>query len=625
MPEKVSLTDGMKVPKHKVVLLIALLLAIFHLYTASFGILPGYMQSSIHWALITTLLFIIRPLKGFFGPWLDGALIVITWYITYYLITVQNELVERAGAFTLWEVTLGVLAIFVSLEAGRRSVGFILPLLNILFIFYALFGQSFPGFLQTANFPIDRIAPYLYTSSDGLFGQVLYVSAQFIFLYILFGAVLNLTGAGTFFVDLAYSVAGKIAGGPAQAAVVSSMLMGSINGSGAANVVTTGTFTIPLMKKVGYKPEMAGAIEAVASNGGQIMPPVMGAVAFLMAEITGIPYVEIMFAALVPALLYYLTLSSCVYLSAKKSGMAGMRQEELPNFGETLRKGWIYLIPLILLVVVLVLGYSPQKAAFYAILVTFAIGWLKDRKQMTIPNILHSFREAAEGIIPIASACVLAGGMMGIIQLTGLGIKISGIIEQLSQGNLLLALLYTMIVSLILGMGLPTSAAYLILAVLVAPALVKMGATLLSAHLFILYFGALSTITPPVALSVFAAAGIAGSKVWNTGIQAVKLASAGFIIPFIFAFSEELLLKGSPGNITIAVITGALGCLVLSVSLTGWIGTKLNGLSRILLFAGAILLIIPQPVYLSLVGFLLVAIVLALNVVIGREDSFFKG
>lgn len=606
----------------RIVLVFAVALACFHLYTASFGILPGYFQSSVHWALVASVLFLTRPLKFRFGRVIDVALIAASWYISYYLISVQTELVMRAGAYTDFEVALGVAAILIALEAGRRTVGFILPIFCVGFMLYALFGNLFPGMFKTANFPITRIAPYLYTGSDGLYGQIILVSAQFIFLFLLFGAVLKLTGAGTFFVDIAYAAAGRVSGGPAQAAVLSSMLMGTVNGSGAANVVTTGTFTIPLMKKVGYKPSFAGAVEAVASSGGQIMPPVMGAVAFLMAEITGFSYASILKAALIPALLYYLTVSCCVYFVAKKNGFEGIPKDKLPDFKTTLRKGWVYLLPLAVLVYFLAQGFSPQKAAFYSIVFTFFIGLVKDRKNMTLPNIAEAFRESAKGIMPIATACLLAGIIMGVIQLTGLGVKISGILESISGGNLLLALLLTMFTSLLLGMGLPTSAAYLILAVLVAPALVNMGISLMAAHLFILYFGALSTITPPVALSVFSAAGIAGSNVWETGIDSVKLAAAGFIIPFFFAYNDVLLLNGSPGEMAISITTAALGCVALSVTVSGWLMKNIGILNRILFFVCAILLIIPSPLYFSLIGLILIVILtLVLNASKKREKS----
>src|SRR5699024_8094780 len=409
------------ISRYNFLLIVALIMAIFHLYTASFGILPGYAQTSIHWGLVATVIFVLKPFNNDYLKILDYLIIAVNWYIVYYIITVQEELVVRSGDYTTQEVILGVLIMLIGFEAGRRTIGYILTILVILFIVYAMFGLYFPGSFKTASFSMERISPYLFVGSDGFFGQVLSVSAEFIFLFVLFGAVLNITGAGDFFVNISYSIAGKISGGPAQAAVVSSMLMGTINGSGAANVVTTGSFTIPLMKRVGFQGYYAGAVEAVASSGGQIMPPVMGAVAFLMAEMTNIPYTSILVVALIPSILYFMTLSTSVYFNAKKSNFKGMKSKDLPSFFKTLKEGWIYLVPLIILVILLIKDYSPQKAAFYAIISTFAVGFIKDSKKMKISLILDAFLSAAKGIMPIAVACLLAGGIMGIVQLTGLG------------------------------------------------------------------------------------------------------------------------------------------------------------------------------------------------------------
>lgn len=591
--------------KQNLVIAIAVAMAFFHLYTASFGILPNYAQTSIHWGFVASIIFLLRPIAIKQLRIIDYLVIILNWYIVYYIINAQEELVIRAGSYTTEEMLLGVFLIIIGLEAGRRTIGYILTILVIAFILYAYFGSYIPGMFQTASFSVKRISTYLYTGSDGLFGQVLSVSAEFIFLFVLFGAVLNITGAGDFFVNLAYSVTGKISGGPAQAAITSSLLMGTINGSGAANVVTTGTFTIPLMKRVGFQPHYAGAVEAVSSSGGQIMPPVMGAVAFLMAEITSISYLNIIIASLVPALLYYITLSTSVYFNSKKQGFKGLSAEELPSFWGTLRSGWIYLTPLVALVVLLSYNYSPQKAAFYAIVLTFVIGFIKDRSKMTTSSILEAFSSAAQGIMPIATACLLAGGIMGIIQLTGLGIKISGILEALAGDSLLIALILTMLASLILGMGLPTSAAYLILAILIAPALISFGVSKMAAHLFILYFGALSTITPPVALSVFAAAGIAGSDVWKTGVSAVKLGIAGFIIPFIFIYDEALLLESSFFESILPILTTALGCVFLAMALMGWIFISLTMLYRLIFTMGSLLLFLPNNTLYNLLGLVL--------------------
>lgn len=604
-----------------VVLGIAVLLACFHMYTATIGIMPAYAQSAIHWAFVGTYIILTRPLKFRFGWVLDALLILANIYLSWHQLVLQDKFVEAAGMYTRFDVYVSVAAVFIAIEIARRVIGWILPGIAMLFAMYALYGNNLTGIFKTMRFSVARLAPYLYTASDGLYGQTLFVSAQFIFLFILFGAVLDLTGAGTAFVNMAFSIAGGLRGGPAQAAVYSSMLMGTINGSGAANVVTTGMFTIPLMKKVGYRSSMAGAIEAVASSGGQIMPPVMGAVAFLMSEVTGIPYSHIVIAAIVPAVLYYVTLSLSVYVTARKQNIPAVPKEEMLNPVEVFKDGWIYFIPLIMLVAMLMIGYSPQKSAFHAIFVTIGVGFIKNRKNMTLSSFLKALKGATEGIAPIAAACILAGVVMGVINMTGLGLKISGIIQSIAAGRLVVALLLAMATSLLLGMGLPTSAAYMILAVLVAPAIIKMGVKPMAAHLFILYFGALSTITPPVALSTFAAAGIAKAGIWATGRDALKLASAGFIIPFIFVFNNELLLMGDVPEIVFAVATACIGCGLLSVSLFGWCVTDISLIGRTLLLPCAIMLILPKPIWANFVGAACSTLIIVLEVMWRRKKN----
>lgn len=597
-----------------VVIVLATLLALFHLYTATIGILPAYAQSAVHWGFVGTYILLTRPLKIPFGRVVDGILIIANIYLSYHQVDLQNKFVETAGMYTRFDVVIAVVAILVAIELARRVIGLILPVIAVLFALYALFGSNLTGVFKTMRFSLARLAPYLYTSSDGLYGQTLFVSAQFIFLFLLFGTILDMTGAGTSFVNMAFSLFGRARGGPAQAAVFSSMLMGTINGSGAANVVTTGMFTIPLMKKVGYKPSMAGAIEAVASSGGQIMPPVMGAVAFLMSEVTGIPYSHIAIAALIPAILYYATLSVSVYITARRDDIPAIPDSQMLNPKEVFKDGILYFAPLIMLVAMLLAGYSPQKSAFYAIFATIAVGFIKNRKNMTAKAFANAMKGAAEGIAPIAGACILAGVVMGVINMTGLGLKISGILENLAAGRLIVALILAMLTSLLLGMGLPTSAAYMILAVLVAPAIMKMGVTPMAAHMFILYFGALSTITPPVALSTFAAAGIAKSGIWATGRDAMKLASAGFIIPFIWVYNHELLLIGEAGDIAFAVVTAIIGCSILAVSLFGWCVTRITILGRLLLLPCAIMLILPKPVWANFLGLACMTLIIWLEV-----------
>ena len=593
-------------------LCIATALCLFQMFSASFGTWSSFVLSAVHWGAIGSYIVLRHPTNiKYVGKVIDWLMILATIYVCYYQIQMQERLVLSAGFYTTLDVIVGIVSVLLVLEIGRRSVGKILPIICILFLLYCYFGNLVPGLLKTAKFTIKRISVFIYTSSDGLFGQTIYVSAKYIFLFILFGSILELTGAGKWFVDLAYSACGKARGGPAQAAVYSSMLMGTINGSGAANVVTTGTFTIPLMKKIGLTPSVAGAVEAVASSGGQIMPPVMGAVAFLMAEMTGIEYADIAIAALVPAVLYYATLSVSVYFVARRDNIAAADPKEVQSFWQVLKSGWLYAVPLVVLVWLIIAGYSVQMSAFYSIWVTLAVGIIMNRKAITVKNILKAFENTVKSIAPVAAACILAGIIMGAMSLTGFGLKISSLIEQLSGGNLLFTLLLAMIASVLLGMGLPTSAAYMVLAILVAPALINMGVSKMAAHLFLLYFGALSTITPPVALSVFAASGISGAGVWETGWDAVKLASTGFIIPFIFAFDNSLLLNGPVGQVIIAIVTALLGCIVLSMSVSGWMIRRLNVPTRLILLVAGVMLIISGNLLVSLIGLVIAAAVIA--------------
>ncbi|MCX4370761.1 MAG: TRAP transporter permease [Dysosmobacter sp.] len=605
-----------------VALCIASALCIFQMYSASFGTWSSFLLSAVHWGAIGSYIILRNPTKiKYAGKVIDWLIILGTAYVCFYQIQMQERLVLSAGFYTTQDIIVGIAALLLVLEIGRRSVGKVLPVICILFLLYCYFGNMVPGLLKTTRFTIKRIAVFIYTSSDGLFGQTIYVSAKYIFLFILFGSILELTGAGKWFVDLAYSACGKARGGPAQAAVYSSMLMGTINGSGAANVVTTGTFTIPLMKKIGLKPGTAGAVEAVASSGGQIMPPVMGAVAFLMAEMTGIEYADIAIAALVPALLYYGTLSVSVYLIARRDHIPAADPNEIQPFWKVLKSGWLYAVPLAVLVYLIISGFSVQMSAFYSIWVTLAVGFVMNRKAITVKNLLAAFEGTVKSIAPVAAACILAGVIMGSMSLTGFGLKVSSLIEHLSGGSLFFTLVLAMVASILLGMGLPTSAAYMVLAILVAPALINMGVSKIAAHLFLLYFGALSTITPPVALSVFAASGISGAGVWETGWEAVKLASTGFIIPFIFAFDNSLLLIGSGGQIAAAVVTGFLGCIVLAMSVSGWMIRRLNIPIRLTFLISGIMLVMSGSLIVSLIGLAIAAVIILVIVWQSRKVS----
>jgi TRAP transporter 4TM/12TM fusion protein len=595
---------------------LAVLLGLFQIYTALFGVLPAVYQRAAHWGIIGNFIFLL-PLCKPEGRRFPGVLINImgilcTTVATVYIYQNYDLIITRLGAPVPADIYLGIILTVAVLAAAYQTLGWPLPTLSLLFLLYAFAGPYLPGLLGHRGYNLERLSSFLYLGTEGIFGPAMNVAATYIFLFILLGVFLEHSGAGQFFVDLAFAVSGRIAGGPAQAAVVSSALMGTISGSGVANVVTTGTFTIPLMKKTGFRPDFAAAVEAVASNGGQIMPPVMGAVAFLMAEMIGVKYIEIAKAALLPAILYFVSVAIAVYLEAKRMNMRPMQAEEMPKLATVFKEGFYYLLPLIVLIHILVKGDSAMKAGIYAFFITIAISFFRKETRFTPRDFGDAFYKTAKTARSISAACACAGIIIGIVTLTGLGVKMSRLIVELSMGRVFLALPLTMLVSLVMGMGLPTTAAYLVLAVLGAPALVNMGVDVLPAHLFILYFGALSTITPPVALSTYAAAGIAGSDPIQTGITAVKLAAVSFIIPFMFVFSPELLLMGTPGATIFAVVTALIGCLALAASIVGWLGRKIGGFTRFLFFASALALLQPG-LYTDIagLGLLVVATVLS--------------
>ena len=579
-----------------ILLVLAFALVAFHIYTASIGILPGYAQAAIHWMLVGVYIVLTKPLKTKVGKGIDVLLIIINIFLSIYLINLQEEMIYRSGVYTNFEVILAVIAIICALAISGRVLEKSLSIMSIIFIVYSLVGYLIPGMFHTVKFSVSRIATYLYTSTDGLYGSTLLVSAQYIFIFLIFGSVLEITGAGQFFVDLALSFTGKYRGGPAQASVYASMLMGTISGSGAANVAATGPFTIPLMKRVGYKSDESAAIASVAASGGQVMPPVMGAVAFLMSEITGIEYGKIALAAFVPGALYYVVLSFIVYFSARKDNMEVIPKEELVRPWDVFKKGWLYLAPVVLLAYLLLNGYSAQRAALIGIIVTLIIGFILNRECISIANFKKMCIDSASGIRSIAASCFLAGIIIGVLNITGLGLKLSQIIVNLSAGNLVFGLILAMVASLILGLGLPTSASYLILAVLVAPALTEMGASPLASHLFLIYFAALSSISPPVAITVFTASGIAKADNMRAGWLAMFYALGGILLPFMFVLNENYLLNGTAVSITVTILMGILGSIFLAAGIIGWCVTKLNLIIRIVMLITGTMIMLAHPI-----------------------------
>jgi TRAP transporter 4TM/12TM fusion protein len=595
----------------KIAIAVAIGMSLFQLYTAGRGTLLSVKQRSLHVIFAFTLGFLLFPATKKSNKSkpsvLDYIFILLNIIIFGYLFINVEEIALKGGNVTSMDIIFGSIAILLTLEVTRRVVGPELPIVAILFILYAKLGPYLPGVLGHRGFSWERIISHMYLTLEGILGIPISVSATFVFMFILFGAFLDKTGVGQFFIDLAYSLTGHLKSGPAMTAVVASGFMGSISGSSVANTVTTGAFTIPLMKELGYKPYFAGAVEATASTGGQIMPPIMGAAAFIMAEFTGIPYVKIIAAAAIPAILYYFAVGIMVHLEASKLGLKGVPREQLPKLRKVLMTKGYLLVPLLVIVYCLIKGYTPLLSAFYAIQINVIIAIIatiiKKDKSFGFKEFFSALEQGAKGSVGVACACACAGIIVGIVTLTGLGLRIAELIVTLAQGNLLLTLFFTMIASIILGMGLPTTAKYIVLATMAVPALLKLDVNLMAAHLFILYFGVVADITPPVALASYAGAGIAGANAMKTGFQAVKLALAAFIVPYIFAYDSSLILVKEvvDGNVVFLPLVNALpvilssiiGILCLACAVEGYLLSKCNIFERILLFAAAISLLKP--------------------------------
>jgi len=595
------------------VTIIAIGASLYHLFYAYFHPFFALDHRAIHWGFMSSLIFLLYPLSKRISPrqrpsLFDVAFWVISAGICIWIFIYSHEIMNRAGKFLDVDVLMGSVLILFVLEAARRSTGWPVPLVAIIFLLYSFLGPYLPEFLIHKGYSIKRVTTYLALSTDGVFGVPLGVSANFIFLFILYGAILQRSGAGKFFTDLAFSITGGTRGGPAKAAVVSSCFFGMISGSSVANTVTTGSFTIPLMKKTGYPPHFAGAVEASASTMGQIMPPVMGAAAFLIAEFLGIPYIKVCIAAAIPAALSFFAIFMQVHFKAVMMGIKGIPRADLPSLKETLFNGWHHLISIFLLVYFLSLNFSPERAVFWAILATIACSYIRKHTRMSLRNIFEALKEGAIGSTEVAAACAAAGIIIGSITMTGLGLKFSSLIADLSGGNLLLALPFTMIACLALGMGVPTTAQYIIIAALVAPALIKLGVVAIAAHLFIFYFGTRADITPPVALAAYAGAGIAGSNPMKTGVTAFQLGIAGYIVPFMFIYGPELLAIGPVHKVIFATLTATFGVYCLAAGVQNCLFIQTKYYERLLLLITSFLLIKPGLMT-DLAGILLFGIV----------------
>jgi len=581
----------------RILTLIAVAMGMFQLYTALFGVFTAMWQRSVHLAFGFLLVFMTsasrRKSRSMVAVDLIFSLLgVLT---TVYIFGDFNGIMDRFGNPSPLDLLSGAVAILLVLEITRRATGWVLPTIGLIFIIYAYLGPFMPGVFKHRGYDLERIIHQLYLTTEGIYGIPLGVSTDFVYLFILFGGFLTLTGTGQFYIDLANAAVGKARGGPAKVAVVSSALFGTISGSAVANVASTGAFTIPMMKKTGYHPNFAGAVEASASTGGQLMPPVMGAAAFVMAEFLRIPYVEVAKSAIIPALIYFGAIFSSVHLEALRTGLQGLDASQMTGFWKLIRKKGYLLFPLFLLILLMVVvRWDIMKVAVFSVLACLAIAIVDRSSRFNWDKFLQAFSSITGSVIVVMTSCALAGTIVGIVNLTGVGLRLSSMMIALVGQNAILILVAMMVVSIILGMGLPTTPAYIILAVLAVPSVVELGVPPLAAHFFIFYFGMLSMVTPPVALAVSTAIGISGGDFWKTGINSVKLTLSAFILPYFFIFDTALFLQGSIFKILFVSVTAMAGAFFLSTATIGWMFGKVPAWGRIILLLSSISLIHPS-------------------------------
>jgi len=612
----------------------AVIIGVYHIYTAYTGIPPAFINRPIHLTFLGGLIFM------WYSPWLQTNRKTVPWYdwISIFLLAFcslyfgyqmnYGGLAGRAGQPVFFDIVVSVIGLLLILELARRMTGLILPIVTIGTIIYALFGPYMPALVAHQGFSLSRTSVNLFLTTNGVFGLPLGVSATYVILFIIFGALMEVTGIGDWFIDIAYGLTGRLTGGPAKTSVLASGFMGSLNGSAVANAATTGAFTIPLMKRTGFEDKYAAAVESAASCGGQVLPPVMAASAFIMVAWTGIPYRTIIAAATIPALLYFLAIGFAIHFNAKKQGLAGVPKDELPNPGDLFSKKFQYIIPISTVVYFLAAGFTPIFAAFYGIVLTGIVAIPKQKVVLLVQSIVQrdlqtiislsknsvqvltdALEKGVQMTLVVTAACATAGVIVGVVSLTGIGLRFAGVVASISGGTLFIALVLTMITSIILGMGLPTTAAYIVLASLGAPALTELGVNLLAAHMFILYFGVVSGITPPIMLAVFAASGIAESDPWQTAIEAIQLAAVGFIVPFLFVYGPELLLEGTIFETITATATGIIGVILLSAGTQGYFFTELTFPLRLLASVNALIIMIPTPMT-DLIGTAVLGIIL---------------
>lgn len=593
--------------------------SIIFFYTGGFGSFSTLTQRALHWTFMTVAAFLLLKPE-------NKSLNVLRWILAFvalsagvYVIMVWPDRVIRFGAAPVADRYMGAIAIIIQLIALKLTLGWGLTLTALFFLVYALFGPVFPGFMGHSGVSIARLTSFLYMTAEGIFGIALGISATYIIAFVIFGAVLNIFGGGEWFVDVSFALAGRFRGGPAKTAIVASALMGTVSGAPVANVATTGTFTIPMMKRVGYDPSAAAAIEAVASTGGMFLPPVMGAGAFIMAEYLNVPYLTIISAAVIPALLYYIALLLIADVRASKDGLVGLPVEKLPRISDALGRRGYHGLPLLFLIVAIVFGWSPLRAAFWSTVIAVIIASIAMRDLKKWASLLFkALYEGSRQTVPIALACAGAGIIVGVLGVTGLGTKIASGLVSLAGGNVVLGLVFTMVSAIILGAGMPVTAVYIILAATLVQPLTMMGVAPLAAHLFIFMFAALAGLTPPVAITSYTAAGIAGAEPNGVASRAFLFGLPGYIVPFMFTASPALLMQEGGISTILAVVSGILGIVYLVASIEGYFVKHWSWPSRILFgFAG--LFSLAFGLHSDLFGLLLAAVAVSVQYLFFRS------
>ncbi|WP_138160671.1 TRAP transporter permease [Peptoniphilus catoniae] len=614
----------------KITYFIGVLMSVWQLWTLFIKPMDPFLVRSVHVSVLAMLGFLY--MKGYKSASntkpsiIDWLLFLAALGIIVYVIYDYENIVIRSGVNpNLPDVIFGTLLIIVIIELSRRTSGLALPIIAFVFLAYALWGSNLPGLFSHPAYSYKRIISFLF-GVQGIYSEPVGVSSTFVFMFILFGTLLNNSGGGEAIIDFSTAIAGGMRGGPAKVSILSSSLFGAISGSAVANVTVTGTFTIPLMKKTGYRPEFAGAVEAVSSTGGQITPPVLGAAAFLIAEVLSVNYSTIVLATIIPALMYYISLFAMVDFEAGKNGLLGIPKDQLPTINEVRKKHGLLLLPiLVLLFFLTVVGFSPLKSAAYSAISIIVFGAVKKstRDRVMPKQILKSLALAPKDLISVASTCATAGIVVGVMSLTGLGHRFSVLLVELSGGNLAIALILTMIVSIILGMGVPPVAAYAIAGSAIGPSLINLGVPAMAAHLFIFYFCAISVITPPVALASYAAAALAKADMWKVGLTAFRIGLVAFLIPYMFVYNQALLMQGPALGILQAFATGITGCICLAAGMQGWVGKTIKMPFRILLLVIAFVLVIPETItdIIGIVGIVFFLVMYKSGVAIKKDEE----